>query len=148
MELHVMYFDPSFPPLKRIFVGDWIDLRTREDVVMECGTYRNIPLNVAIKLPDGYEAIMAPRSSTFKNFGILMANGIGVIDETYCGDDDEWQFPAYALNIPGHRDRVWIPKGMRIAQFRIIEHQPIFDIRTVVSHGEKNRGGFGTTGTF
>lgn len=148
MELHVKYFDPSIPPLKRIFVGDWIDLRTREDVVMECGTYRNIPLNVAIKLPDGYEAIMAPRSSTFKNFGILMANGIGVIDETYCGDDDEWQFPAYALNIPGHHDRVWIPKGMRIAQFRIIEHQPIFDIRTVVSHGEKNRGGFGTTGTF
>lgn len=133
MELHVKYFDLSIPPLKRIFVGDWIDLRTRKDVVMECGTYRNIPLNVAIKLPDGYEAIMAPRSSTFKNFGILMANGIGVIDETYCGDDDEWQFPAYALNIPGYRDRVWIPKGMRIAQFRIIEHQPIFDIRTVVS---------------
>lgn len=75
MELHVKYFDPSIPPLKRIFVGDWIDLRTREDVVMECGTYRNIPLNVAIKLPDGYEAIMAPRSSTFKNFGILMTNG-------------------------------------------------------------------------
>lgn len=148
MELHVKYFDPSIPPLERIFVGDWIDLRTREDIVMECGTYRNIPLNVSIKLPEGYEAIIAPRSSIFKNFGILMANGIGVIDETYCGDDDEWQFPAYALKIPGHRDRVYIPKSMRIAQFRIIEHQPIFDIQTVVSHGEKNRGGFGTTGRF
>lgn len=148
MELHVKYFDPSIPPLERISVGDWIDLRTREDVVMECGTYRNIPLNVSIKLPEGYEAIMAPRSSTFKNFGILMVNSIGVIDETYCGDNDEWQFPAYALKISKQCDRVWIPKGMRIAQFRIFEHQPEFDILTVASHGEKNRGGFGTTGTF
>jgi dUTP pyrophosphatase len=120
--------------------SDWIDLRAAVDVKMEAGEYLAIPLGAAIELPKGYEAIVAPRSSTCKHFGILLANSIGVIDESYKGDGDEWHFPALAV-----RNTV-IHAGERICQFRIIKHQPKYSLKWVEHLGNKNRGGIGSTG--
>lgn len=127
-------------PVKAISQGDWIDLRAAEDVWMCAGDYRLIPLGVAMELPKGYEALVAPRSSTFSRYGIIQANSVGVIDESYKGDDDEWLFPAFAL-----RETV-INKNERICQFRIIEHQPHIAFETVETLGNSNRGGIGSTG--
>ena len=107
---------------------------------MKAGERRYISQGISMKLPQGYEAIMAPRSSTFKRYGILQTNSIGVIDNSYCGDDDIWMFPAYAT-----RD-VEIPAGARICQFRIIKSQPRLVFTSVDSLGEENRGGLGSTG--
>ena len=126
--------------IKIIDVGNWTDLRAGEDITMKAGEFRIIPLGVAIQLPHGYEALVAPRSSTFKKYGIIMTNSLGVIDESYCGDGDEWGFPALAM-----RDTV-IPKNERICQFRIIWHQASFKLETVETLGNANRGGFGSTG--
>ena len=103
--------------------SDWIDLRASEDVELKCGEYKLIPLGVAMELPKGYEAHIVPRSSTFKNFGILQTNSCGVVDCTYCGDEDMWRMPVYAV-----RD-THIQMNERICQFRIFENQPqiIFD---------------------
>ena len=122
-----------------IRTGDWIDLRTAENVELKQNEFKLISLGIAMELPYGYEALMIPRSSTFKKFGILQANSIGLIDNSYCGDNDCWMFPAYAT-----RD-VIIPKDTRICQFRIIEHQPKLEFVTVDSLGNNNRGGFGST---
>lgn len=120
--------------------SDWIDLRAAEEIEMKAGEYHAIPLGAAIELPKGYEAIVAPRSSTFKYFGIILANSIGVIDESYKGDTDEWHFPAVAL-----RNTI-IHRGDRICQFRIIKHQPKYNLKWVLHLGNKNRGGIGSTG--
>ncbi len=120
--------------------SDWYDLRSAEDVELKAGEFKLIRLGVAMQLPKGYEALVAPRSSTFKNFGIIQANSIGIIDESYCGDNDEWRFPAIAL-----RDTV-IHKNDRICQFRIIEHQPKHIITTVYKLNNADRGGIGSTG--
>ena len=120
--------------------SNWIDLRCAEDVYMREGEYRLISLGVSIQLPGGYEAIVAPRSSTLKSFGIIMGNSIGVIDEAYCGDGDVWRFPALAV-----RD-THIPFNSRIAQFRIIEHQPNIALQTVEYLQNSNRGGIGSSG--
>ena len=120
--------------------SDWIDLRAAEETKLRAGDYKAIPLGVAIELPRGYEAIVAPRSSTFKHYGILAANSIGVIDEAYKGDGDEWHFLAYAT-----RDTV-IHEGDRICQFRIIKHQPKLIYQYVIGLRGKNRGGIGSTG--
>ena len=120
--------------------SDWIDLRAAEDVVMKAGDFYLIPLGVAMELPKGYEAHVVPRSSTYKNFGIIQTNHIGVIDESYCGDHDQWYFPAYAL-----RDTE-IKEGDRICQFRIMEHQPTIQFEEAESLGNKDRGGIGSTG--
>ena len=122
--------------------SDWIDLRSAEDIYMKAGEFRYISLGVSIQLPDGYEAIVAPRSSTFKNYGIVMANSIGVIDGSYCGDDDIWCFPAYAV-----RD-THITFNARIAQFRLLWHQQNADIVRVEKLGNPSRGGYGSTGIF
>lgn len=127
-------------PLEKFSKGDWIDLRAAEDVTLKAGEYRMIPLGVAMELPKGYEALVAPRSSTFKNYGILLANSIGIIDESYKGDNDEWNFLAYAT-----RDTV-ILKGDRICQFRIIKHQPRIQFLKVDRLGNRDRGGIGSTG--
>ena len=126
--------------IERFNTGDWVDLRCAESTIMKAGECKPIPLGVAMELPHGYEAIVAPRSSTFKKYGIQMANSIGIIDESYCGDDDEWHFLAYAV-----RDTI-IPKNERICQFRIIKHQPLFHLKKVDHLGNENRGGFGSTG--
>ncbi len=120
--------------------SDWIDLRAAEDVEMKTGEFRLIPLGVAMELPRGYEAHVVPRSSTFKNFGIIQTNHMGVIDESYCGDQDQWFFAAYAL-----RD-TRIHAGDRICQFRIMEHQPRIQFEEVESLGNQDRGGHGSTG--
>jgi dUTP pyrophosphatase len=126
--------------IERFNVGDWIDLRAAEEVHLKAGEYKLIPLGVVMELPQGYEALVAPRSSTFKKCGIVMTNSIGIIDESYKGDGDEWHFPAYAV-----RDTV-IHKNERICQFRIMAHQPLIHLKEVETMGNKDRGGFGSTG--
>lgn len=126
--------------IERFNVGDWIDLRAAEDTYLAEGEFYLIPLGVAMELPEGYEALVAPRSSTFKKYGILLANSIGVIDESYKGDGDEWHFPALAM-----RD-TFIEKNERICQFRIIAHQPMIHLKEVESLGNADRGGIGSTG--
>ena len=120
--------------------SDWIDLRAAERVELKKGEFQLIPLGVAMQLPQGFEAHIVPRSSTFRKWGILQANSMGVIDESYCGDDDVWGFPALAM-----RDTT-IARGDRICQFRIFENQPKITFDEVESLGNKNRGGFGSTG--
>lgn len=126
--------------IKGLTVGDWVDLRTAEDVTLDKGEFRLIPLGIAMQLPQNYEALMIPRSSTFKKYGIIQANSVGLIDESYCGNEDEWKFPAYATRL------ITIPKNTRICQFRIIEHQPMLLLEEVDDLGNNNRGGFGSTG--
>lgn len=125
----------------KIEKGDWIDLRAAEDITMKPGEFKFIPLGVSMQLPDGYEAHIAPRSSTFKNYNMIMANSIGIVDSSYCGDDDEWKFPAYAVGY------AVIKKNDRICQFRIIENQPEIQFTEVDSLNNESRGGFGSTGT-
>lgn len=139
MNLKVKYVRP-IKPITQDKKGDWIDLRCAEDVRMRVGEYALIPLGVAMELPPGYEAIVAPRSSTYAKWGIIQTNGIGIIDEAYKGDNDEWHFPCIAL-----RDTV-IHKNDRICQFRLIEHQPTVEIKPVGTLGNASRGGLGSTG--
>lgn len=120
--------------------SDWIDLRAAEDVALKAGEFKLIPLGVAMKLPQGYEAHVVPRSSTFKNFGIIQINHCGIIDESYCGDNDQWYFPAYAL-----RDTE-IHVNDRICQFRIMEHQPTIQFEETEKLTGADRGGIGSTG--
>ena len=127
-------------PPEAIEQGDWIDLRAAETILIVKGEFKYIPLGVAIQLPEGYEAIVAPRSSLFKRRGIIMTNSIGIMDESYCGDGDHWRFPAYAT-----RETI-IPKGERICQFRIVKHQPEIKFEIVDTLGNPDRGGYGSTG--
>lgn len=140
LDVKVKYFR-DMVSIAKINGGDWIDLRAGEDVTLSQGEYKLIPLGVGMILPDGYEAHVVPRSSTFKNFGIISANSIGIIDNSYSGDDDEWQFPAIAL-----RD-THIKKGDRICQFRIVKNQPPVYFEQVSHLNNKSRGGIGSTGT-
>ena len=127
--------------IEKIDIGDWIDLRAGEDVEIKAGEYKAIPLGIAINLPEGYEALVVPRSSTFKRHGIIQTNSTGVIDNSYLG---EWHMPVLAM-----QDTI-IHKNDRICQFRIIENQPTVDIVEVDNFDdvESNRGtrGFGSTG--
>lgn len=120
--------------------SDWIDLRASETVELKAGEFKLIPLGVAMQLPSGYEAHVVPRSSTFKNYGVLQVNSCGVIDGSYCGNEDMWRMPVYAT-----RDTV-IRKNDRICQFRIMENQPRIVFDEVESLNGDNRGGFGSTG--
>lgn len=120
--------------------SDWIDLRAAEDVELKKFEFKLIPLGIAMQLPAGYEAHVIPRSSTYKNFGVIQANSMGMIDESYCGNNDQWYFPAIAM-----RDTV-IHAGDRICQFRIVEHQSHLNFVAVETLGDSDRGGFGTTG--
>lgn len=120
--------------------SDWIDLRASETVTLKAGDFALIPLGVAMQLPQGYEGHLVPRSSTFKNYGILQTNSCGIIDCSYCGDEDMWRMPVYAT-----RDTV-IEKNDRICQFRIVENQPKIVFEECISLGNASRGGFGSTG--
>lgn len=122
--------------------GDWFDLVCAEDTMLEPNEYKAIPLGFSAELPKGYEALIVPRSSLFKNHGVLLANSLGVIDESYCGDNDEWHFLAYATRLTK------IEKGERIAQFRIIQHQPLILVTIVDELGNQDRKGIGSTGRF
>lgn len=139
--IRVKYFTDKIEKLT--YIGgksDWIDLRAAEEVTMKAGEFRLIPLGIAMELPSGFEAHVVPRSSTFKNFGIIQTNSMGIIDETYCGDNDQWFMPAYALR--DTRIRV----NDRICQFRIMEHQPELSFEETDALLNGDRGGFGSTG--
>lgn len=140
MRIQVMYHHPDLPPLEQLAAGDWIDLRAAEDVTLAKGEYRLISLGVSMRLPEGYEAHVAPRSSTFQRWGILQTNGVGVIDHSYCGAQDIWRFPALAV-----RD-THICFGDRICQFRLMPIMGACTLETVDALPDENRGGFGSTG--
>lgn len=120
--------------------SDWIDLRAAKDYDLKKGDFCLIDLGISVKLPEGYEMITAPRSSTFKNYGLIQSNGIGVVDESYCGDDDVLMMPVFAT-----RD-VHISVNDRLCQFRLFKHQPEIDFDEKEHLGAESRGGFGSTG--
>ena len=139
--IQIKYFTDEIEKLTYIAgKSDWIDLRAAKEMELKAGQYAMIPLGVAMKLPEGYEAHIVPRSSTFKNFGLIQTNHMGVVDESYCGDNDQWHMPVYAL-----RDTV-IHVNDRICQFRIMEHQPKIVFEEVEALSAPDRGGFGSTG--
>ena len=140
MNIKIKYLDEGIDKVALISKGDWIDLRAAQEVTLKAGEFRLLPLGLAIALPQGYEAHLAPRSSTFKNYGILQTNSVGVVDCSYCGDGDEWKMPVYAT-----RD-VTIEKHARICQFRIFEHQPVLNFVETEGLGNEDRGGHGSTG--
>lgn len=140
-KIRIKYFTDKIEKLDYIDgKSDWIDLRASEEVELKAGEFKLIPLGVAMEIPNGYEGHLAPRSSTFKTWGLIQTNSIGVIDCSYCGDDDMWRMPVYAT-----RDTV-IHVNDRIAQFRIIENQPKIVFEEVAHLGNDSRGGFGSTG--
>ncbi len=141
MEIKIKYFSDKIEKLRFIDgKSDWMDLRASAEVSLKKGEFALIPLGIGLELPPGFEAHVVPRSSTFTSFGILQTNSMGVIDESYCGDQDQWYFPALAV-----RDtRIHI--NDRICQFRIMEHQPSFTLVETNRLEGKNRGGFGSSG--
>lgn len=140
-KIRIKYFTDEIDRLTYIDgKSDWIDLRASETVELKAGEFKLIPLGVAMELPKGYEAHVVPRSSTFKNYGILQVNSCGIIDGSYCGDEDMWRMPVYAT-----RDTI-IHKNERICQFRIMENQPKIVFDEVESLDNASRGGFGSTG--
>lgn len=139
--IRIKYFTEEIDKLDYIDgKSDWIDMRASEEVELKAGEFKLIPLGVAMQIPAGYEAHLVPRSSTFKNWGIIQTNSMGVIDGSYCGDNDMWRMPVYAT-----RDTV-IHVNDRIAQFRIIKNQPTICFEEVAHLENKDRGGFGSTG--
>lgn len=139
--IQIQYLDDTIERLCYIDKkSDWIDLRAAKEVKMTAGEFQLIPLGVAMKLPKGYEAHIVPRSSTYKNFGIIQTNHMGIVDNSYCGSNDWWYMPAYAL-----RDTI-IHKNDRICQFRIMQNQPKLVFDEVEALLDKDRGGIGSTG--
>jgi dUTP pyrophosphatase len=138
--IKIKYHTDEIDKIKEIAVGDWIDLRAAETVAMNTGDFKLISLGVSMKLPEGYEAHVAPRSSTFKKWGVLQTNSTGIIDNSYSGTNDIWRFPALAM-----RDTV-INKNDRICQFRIVKRQPTIEFEEVDTLDSVDRGGFGSTG--
>ena len=139
LEIKIKYLT-DIKPIEVNAVGDWIDLRAGKDVELKDFQYAQIPLGVCMQIPSGYTAIIAPRSSTFKKWGILQVNSIGVIDESYCGDNDEWCLPVIALR------KTKIHKNDRICQFRLIRKTERIDFTRVKTLGNIDRGGLGSTG--
>ena len=140
-QIKIRYFSDEIERLR--YIGgksDWIDLRCAERTELKAGDFALIPLGVAMELPEGYEAHVVPRSSTFKTWGIIQTNSMGIIDHSYCGDNDQWRMPVYAT-----RDTV-IELGDRICQFRIVENQPKLEFLECEHLSGPDRGGFGSTG--
>lgn len=140
MQIKIKYFTDQIDKLTKITQGDWIDLRSAETIALKAGDFKLIPLGVAMQLPAGYEAHIAPRSSSFKNWGILQTNSIGIIDNSYCGDNDQWLMSIYAT-----RDTI-INQNDRICQFRIVKNQEPIEFTTVEHLDNSDRGGYGSTG--
>lgn len=167
MKIRIKYFEGS-KKLEKISKGDWIDVYANKDMFIPKGTRAMIPLGFALELPEGYEAHLAPRSSTFKTWGIIQTNSVGVVDNSFCGDNDQWHMPVYCLEGKDVADKIydtfceleqynnpvgdrvkgtWIHKGDKIAQFRVMEIQPEIEFEEVEVLGNENRGMCGTTGT-
>lgn len=141
MKIKIKYHT-DIEPLKFFENGDYVDLRCAEDTVLFPGEFGLIPLGVSMQLPEGYEANIVPRSSTYKNFSIIQANHFGIVDESFAGDNDQWMFPAINLS----RNKTWIKKNDRIAQFRIQKKQSKFEFEVVETLGNEDRGGIGSSG--
>lgn len=167
MKIRIKYFNDA-KRMQKIAKGNWIDVYANKDIFIPEGQRAMIPLGFALELPAGYEGHLAPRSSTFKTWGIIQTNSVGVVDDTYIGDNDQWHLPVYCLMAKSYADKVedtyheldestevkgervkgtWIHKGDKVAQFRIMEVQPNFEFDEVESFGNADRGGFGSTGT-
>lgn len=138
--IKIKYHTDEIDKIKEIAVGDWIDLRAAETTILHKGDFKLISLGVSMKLPEGYEAHVVPRSSTFKKWGVFQTNSTGIIDNSYSGTNDIWRFPALAM-----RDTV-INKNDRICQFRIVKRQPTIEFEEVDTLDSVDRGGFGSTG--
>ena len=139
--IKVKYHNKNIEKVAAIKNGDWIDLRAAETVEMKAGEFRLISLGVSMKLPEGYEAHVVPRSSTFKKWGVLQVNSMGVIDNSYCRENDIWKFPALAIR------NTTINEGDRICQFRIVKKMDDVEFTEVEHMEDEDRGGFGSTGT-
>lgn len=161
METIKIKYHTDIEKIKKIEVGDWIDLRAAEDVFIPLGEARTISLGVSMKLPEGYEAHVVPRSSTFNKWGVILTNSKGVIDNSYSGTNDIWKFQAYCVEPKDQLDLkqaierfkyvdvysgTWIRKNDRICQFRIVKKQPEITFEEVDELDEVDRGGFGSTG--
>jgi dUTP pyrophosphatase len=140
MRILVKYFKEDTKRLQKIDKGDWIDLSSDEDIDLSVGDFKLIPLGIAMKIPDGYEAHVAPRSSTFKNWGVIQTNSVGVVDHSYQGNNDQWFMPVYATR------NTSIKRGDRICQFRIIKKMPPVIFDEVEKLDSADRGGHGSTG--
>lgn len=140
IQLKIKYFDKDITKIKKIKKGDWIDLRSAADITLKKGEFSLIPLGIGMILPEGYEAHIVPRSSTFKNWKILQTNNVGIIDNSYSGDADQWMMPVYAT------EDTEIKKDDRICQFRIVQKMPEVNIEEVEHLNNVSRGGFGSTG--
>lgn len=141
MKIRIKYHTDKIEKLRYIDgVSDWIDLRAAKDYDLKKGDFTLIDLGVSVMLPDGYEMLIAPRSSTYKNFGLIQTNSVGVVDESYCGDDDVLMLPVLAM-----RD-THVSVNDRVCQFRIIKHQPQIEFMECDHLSETSRGGFGSTG--
>ncbi len=138
--IKVKYFNDKLEKINKISIGDWIDLRSATTIKLKKGEFKLIPLGVAMELPKGYEANIVPRSSTYKNFKIVQTNHFAVIDESYCGDNDQWFYPVIAME-----DTV-IKFNDRICQFRINKKMEEIEIQQVETLGNDDRGGIGSTG--
>ena len=157
MEKIEIQYHGDADPIEKLSVGDWIDLRAAEDVEIPLNGFALISLGVSMKLPEGYEAHIVPRSSTFKNWGIIQTNHTGIIDNSYCGTNDIWKVPVYCLEekcyITDPHDPkavmfgTRIYKGDRICQFRIVKKQPPIEFEVVEKLSDTDRGGFGSTGS-
>ena len=162
MKLRVKYLDGA-KKMEKITKGNWIDVYAYEDTFVPVGQRKMINLGFALELPQGWEGHLAPRSSTFKTWGIIQTNSVGVVDDTYIGDNDIWHMPVYCLEAKDKREigireisndnyeynieeGTWIHKGDKIGQFRIMEVMPDIEFEEVESFGNADRGGFGTTG--
>lgn len=157
MELRIKYFDGA-TELEKISKGNWIDVYANKNVFIPYMGHAMIPLGFALELPKGWEGHVAPRSSTFKTWGIIQTNSVGIVDDTYIGDNDQWHIPVQCtiakvsekLELEGNKVTMmgtWIRKGDKIGQFRIMESMPEINFIKVNSLNNEDRGGFGTTGT-
>ena len=140
LDVKIVYHNPNMLKIKKIAVGDWIDLRASVGGKFREGDFALIDLGVSMKLPEGYEAHIAPRSSTFKNWGIIQTNGIGIVDNSYSGTNDIWKMPCYFT-----RDMEIRPND-RICQFRLVKKMDEVNFIECVELDDNNRGGFGSTG--
>lgn len=139
-KIEIKYHNKDMVKIEKLPNGDWIDLRSAETVELKAGEFKIISLGVSMRLPEGYEAHVVPRSSTFKKWGIIQTNHMGVIDNSYSGDNDVWGMPVLAT-----RDTV-INVNDRICQFRIFKRQPEVELVEVDKLDDRSRGGFGSTG--
>ena len=150
LSIKIKYLDDTVERLSKIEIGDWIDLYAAEDIIIKKGESALIHLGVAMEIPEGYEAHLAPRSSTFKKWGLIQTNSVGIIDQSYCGDNDWWKMPVLCLkpNINGFfKKYTVVSKGDKVAQFRLVKKMPSISFLEVNVLGNSDRGGFGSTGS-